>query len=83
MPGAYLKPAYILLSVTRSLSYHAIVSTIVQKVSCRACCQCVQLESSSLSLFHADPAVWQYVALTLILTAEVHVGIDVGVSIVY
>ena len=42
---------HILLSVTRSLPCHTIVRlTIVQKVSCRACCQRIQLESSSLSL---------------------------------
>ena len=33
--------------------------TMVQKVSCHACCQGIQVESSSISLFYADPAVWQ------------------------
>ena len=56
MPGAYLKPAYIQLSdgywpgslvaclVTRSSDSHH------SSQSCRACCQCIQLKSSSLSL---------------------------------
>ena len=38
--------------------------TVVQKVSCCACCQRIQIESSSLSLFHANPTVW-------------HVGVDI------
>ena len=51
MPSTYLKPAYILLPVTRSLPCHAIIRlTIVQKVSCRACCHHIQVESSLLSL---------------------------------
>ena len=47
----YLKPAYILLPVARSLPCHAIARlTIVQKVSCHACCQHIELESTLLSL---------------------------------
>ena len=57
MPGAYLKPAYIQLPdshwpgslvaclVTQSSDSHH------SSQSCRACCQCIQLKSSSLSLF--------------------------------
>ena len=37
MPSAYLKPAYILLSVTHSLPCQAHHSS----ESCRACCQCI------------------------------------------
>ena len=74
MPSAYLKPAYILLSV--SLVACAIgVSTIVQIVSCRACCQCIQLESSSLSLFFM-PTLQSGSSPPLLLTAEVHIDID-------
>ena len=54
MPGVYMKPVYTLLSNCHSqpaLSYDCQTRTMVQKVSCRACCQCVQLELSSLSLF--------------------------------
>ena len=56
MPGAYLKPAYILLSdghwpgslvaclVTRSSASHR------SSQSCRVCCHCIHLKSSLLSL---------------------------------
>ena len=56
MPGAYLKPAYIQMSdghwpgslvaclVTQSSDSHH------SSQSCRACCQCIELKSSSLSL---------------------------------
>ena len=74
MPSAYLKPAYILLSV--SLIACAIgVSTIVQIVSCRACCQCIELESSSLSLFFM-PTLQSGSSPLLLFMAKVHIDID-------
>ena len=80
MPGTYLKPA---LTVTRSLaalSHDRQTRTMVQKVSCRACCQGIQLESSSISLSHRPCSL--AVALHacfhgLALIAEVHVGVDI------
>ena len=53
MPSTYVKPVYILLSgchLYTGLSRYRQTRTIVQKVSCCACCQCIQLESSLLLL---------------------------------
>ena len=51
LPEASVHPQLILLPVTHSLPCHAIVRlTIVQRVSCRVCCQRIQLELTSLSL---------------------------------
>ena len=77
MPSACLKQAYILLSVTRSLSCQAIVSTIVQKVAMHAAnaFNLNRLHSRSFSRRPCSLAV----ALTLILTAEVHISVDVDI----
>ena len=60
---------------------HSIVRlTIVQKVSCCACCQRIHLESSSL-LLSFTPTLQS--GNTLVLTAEVHVGVDIVNALIW
>ena len=78
MRSTYLKPAYILLSVTRSLPCHAIIRlTIVQEVAVRAA------NTFNLNRLHSRSLSCPPYSLAVALharshgLAEVHVGMDV------